>query len=65
MPMGIVGLLFVEPAREQSFQEAPDFAPQHDDRAQHRGGVERHVEREIFFELYAQHLLGDLEMTAA
>ena len=60
-----VGLLLVEPAREQPFQEAPDLAPQHDDRAQHRGGVERHVEREVFFQFHAEQLLGDLEVAAA
>ena len=60
-----VGLLGVETAREETLQETPHFAPEYDDGAQDGGGVERHVEGEILFELDAQQLFGDLEVAAA
>ena len=60
-----VGLLGVEAARKEPLQEAPDLAPEHHDGAQYGGGVERHVEREVFFQFHAEQLLGDLQVAAA
>ena len=58
-------VLGVEAARKEPLQEAPDLAPEHHDSAQYGGGVERHVEREVFFQFHAEQLLGDLQVAAA
>ena len=60
-----IGLFVVEPAGEESADQPHDFAPQDDDRTQRRGGVECDVEGEVFFELHAEELLGDLQVSAA
>ena len=60
-----VGLLGVEAARKEPLQEAPHLAPQHDDGAEYRSGVQCHVEEQVLFDLYPHERLGDLQVPAA
>ena len=60
-----VGLLLVEPPREEPPQQARHLAPQHDDRAEYRSGVQYHVEEQVLFDLYPHERLGDLQVPAA
>ena len=61
-----VGLFRVESFGEESHDQAFDFAPEHDDRAQDRRGVQREIEGESsHFGIDAQQFFGQLQMAAA